>query len=241
LKIVVSTALVLGLTALSFASVKAKPAQQIDSGSFEILLNGKTIGTETFQVEQRAEMSVAKSDLKVDGDDVAQHSEMEIAPNGDLLRYSWTQSKPDKSELAVERTEEYLTEKVSAGKGPNEKAYNVPHMMPHSTAILDDNFFLHRELLLWRYLASGCSQKTEGLTCSFTPQQYGVLIPAQHASENVTVNFKGKETIQLRGKPVEVSSFVLQTDEGDWVLYLDAQEKLVKVVMEGQNVEVVRN
>lgn len=220
---------------------KAPSTQTVDSGSFGIYMNGKRVATETFKVEQRSDMSVARSDLKVQDSGVAQHSEMELSANGNLLHYSWDQMQPSKSGLTVEPNDEFLTEKVSAGAGPNEKAYNVPHLLPPSTAILDDNFFLHREILLWRYLASGCSSKSQAVTCTFTPQQFGILIPAQHASETVTLDFKDKEKISVKGQQVEVSVFVLQTEDGDWFLDLNDQQKVVRMVAGGSNLEVVRD
>ena len=66
---------------------KAPSTQTVDSGSFGIYMNGKRVATETFKVEQRSDMSVARSDLKVQDSGVAQHSEMELSANGNLLHY----------------------------------------------------------------------------------------------------------------------------------------------------------
>jgi hypothetical protein len=220
---------------------KAPSAQIVDAGSFGIYVNGKRVGTETFKVEQRSDVSVARSDLKVQDSGISQHSEMELSSNGNIMHYTWEQVQPTKSELTVEPNDEFLIEKVSAGSDPKDKAYNVPHLLPHSTAILDDNFFLHREILLWRYLASGCTSKSQAVTCKFTPQQFGVLIPAQHAAETVTVDFKDKEKITMKGQQVEVSVFVLQTDNGDWFLDLNDQQKVVRMVAGDANLEVVRD
>lgn len=240
MKKVVLAALLAVLVAATLAA-KVPSAQTVDSGSFGIYLNGKRVGTETFKVEQRSDVSVARSDLKVQDSGISQHSEMELSANGNLVHYSWEQMQPSKSELSVEPNDEFLIEKIAAGAGPNEKAYNVPHMLAHSTAILDDNFFLHRELLLWRYLASGCTSKAQAVTCTFTPQQFGVLIPAQHASETVTLDFKDKEKITVRGQEVEVSVFVMRTENGDWFLDLNQQQKVVRMVASGSNLEVLRD
>jgi hypothetical protein len=113
--------------------------------------------------------------------------------------------------------------------------------MPHSTPILDDNFFLHREILMWRFLAAGCTSKPEGLQCSTAPQQFGVLVPTQHLAEKVTIDFKDREKISLKGKQVECSAFNLHTEESDWVVFLDNQEKMVRIVGSASGLEVVRD
>jgi hypothetical protein len=166
---------------------------------------------------------------------------MQLSPRGDIIHYSWHQLQPVKSELSVEPTNEFLTEKVAAGTGPNEKAFNVPHLLPLSTPILDDNFFLHREILLWRYLAAGCTSKGQGLSCALTSQQFGVLVPAQHSSEAVTIEFKGPEKIQFKGREVQVSSFLMKTEGSEWTLYLDDQDKVVRIIAPADKVEVVRD
>jgi hypothetical protein len=229
------------MIATSASAAKAPSSQIVDAGSFGVYLNGKRVATETFKIEQKSDGSIARSELKVQDGGVAQQSEMQLSPRGDIIHYSWHQLQPVKSELSVEPTNEFLTEKVAAGTGPNEKAFNVPHLLPLSTPILDDNFFLHREILLWRYLAAGCTSKAQGLTCALSSQQFGVLVPAQHASEAVTIDFKGPEKIQFKGHEVQVSSFLMKTEGSEWMVYLDDQDKVVRIVAPADKVEVVRD
>ncbi|PYY16298.1 MAG: hypothetical protein DMG61_04755 [Acidobacteria bacterium] len=201
-------------------------------------MNGRRVATETFKIEQKAGGSTAKSELKVE-DGSMQRSEMELTDHGDIVRYGWQQEKPTKAELSVVPKDEFLTETINTG--PNQKTFSVPHLMPHSTPILDDNFFMHREILIWRYLALGCTSKPEGLSCNSAPQQFGVLIPTQHASEIVTVDFKGKEKISLKGKDLECSSFRLHTEETNLLIYMDDQKKVVRMLASASGLEVVRD
>ena len=230
------------LVMLSVAScavaAKAPTGQVIDSGSFGVYVNGARVATETFKVEQRPDGSIAKSELKAK-DGAMQRSEMELTANGSIVHYGWEQLQPTKEQVTVVPKDEFLSETINAG--PNQKTYNVPHLMPHSTPILDNNFFLHREILLWRYLASGCTSKPEGLTCNTAPQQFGVLVPTQHLAEKVTIDFKDRETISLKGKEVECTAFRLHTEESDWTLFLDDQQKMVRVVASDTGLEVVRD
>src|SRR2546423_2176877 len=237
MKSILTTVVFITVIACALAA-KAPTVQVVDSGSFGVFVNGRRVATETFKIEQHAGGSMARSELKVE-DGSAQRSEMELTDRGDIVRYGWQQEKPTKAELSVVPKDEFLSEMINAG--PNQKTYSVPHLMPHSTPILDDNFFLHREILIWRYLALGCTSKPEGLSCNPAPQKFGVLIPTQHASEIVTVDFKGKEKINLKGQPVECSSFRLHTDDSNVLVYMDDQRKVVRIVASASGLEVVRD
>src|SRR5689334_1238441 len=221
------TAIVMVMTITYALEAKAPIPQIVDSGSFGVFVNGRRVATETFKIEQRAGGSMAKSELKVE-DGSMQRSEMELTDRGEIVRYGWQQEKPIKAELSVVPKDEFLSEVINAG--PNQKSFNVPHLMPHSTPILDDNFFMHREILIWRYLPMGCTSKPEGLSCNPAPQQFGVLIPTQHASAIVTVDFQGKEKISLRAKDLQCTSFRLHTDDSNFLVYMADQRQVVRIV-----------
>jgi hypothetical protein len=95
--------------------------------------------------------------------------------------------------------------------------------------------------LLWRYLASGCTPQPEGLSCNPAPQQYGVLIPAQHSAETVTLDFKDKEKISVKGKEIECNAFRLHSEDNDWLIYMNDQQKVVRIVASAIGLEVVRD
>src|SRR5262249_1770751 len=142
------TAVILASTWLS-AGDKNKPADKqeprvVDSGSYGIYSDGKRVGTERFKIEQRADSSVATAEIKVDDGKIraTQTSEMQIAPNGDLQSYVWHGLVPVKEESSVEATDQLLTEHMVDA---DLKKHDVPHILPLSTVILDDNFFSHRE------------------------------------------------------------------------------------------------
>jgi hypothetical protein len=226
-----------GMVSTAF-SAKAPTFQVVDSGSFGVFVNGARVATETFKVEQNAEGSIAKSEMKAQ-DGATQRSQMELTPSGNIVRYGWEQIQPKREQVTVVPKDEFLSETINAG--PNQKTFSVPHLMPHSTPILDDNFFLHREILMWRYLAAGCTAKPEGLTCSSAPQQYCVLIPSQHIAEKVTVDFKDREKISLKGKEVECSTFRIHTEESDWLVFLNDDQKMVRISASAAGLEVVRD
>jgi hypothetical protein len=222
---------------LAFAA-KIPSSHVVDSGSFGVYVKGKRVATETFKIEQNASGSTVKSELKAQ-DGANQRSEMELTPGGEIVRYDWQQLQPSKAHVDVVPKDEFLSETISAG--PNEKTFNVPHLLPLSTPIVDDNFFLHRELLMWRYLASECTAKPEGMSCSGSAQQFGVLIPSQHLAETITIDYKDKEKISLNGKQIDCNTFRMTNENGVWLVYLDDQQKLVRISAADVGLEVMRD
>jgi hypothetical protein len=235
MKFRLAASVMLVMVAAAFAA-KIPNAQVVDSGSFGIFIGGKRVATETFKVEQRPDGSTVKSELKAQ-DGTTQRSDMELTALGEIVRYGWQQIEPSKAELSIVPKDEFLSETINAG--PNQKAIILPHLMPHSTPILDDNFFLHREILLWRYLASECTPKPEGLNCGTAPQQFAVLIPVQHASESVVVDFKGKEKLPVKGTSIDCSVFRMRTDSSEWTVYMNNEQKVVRIAVAG--LEVLRD
>jgi hypothetical protein len=208
----------------------------VDSGSFSIFHAGQRVATETFRIEQNATHSVTTSEIKSgQGDsEVSQSSELEIASNGDLLKYSWHQSKPDKSEFTLEPDQQVLMQHYTGTKTKQD----LPYVLPVNSSILDDYFFVHREVLTWRYLASECANTNP---CNLTPAQFGVVIPHQHTSETVSMDYKGQEKVMVKGAEQNLRHFILHSGDLDWSLYLDDNQKLVKVEIPAEQTEAVRD
>ena len=231
-----------------------------DSGSFGIFLNGKRVGTETFNItetlnsERRTEYSTATSEIKFDDGKfkATQTAEMQISPQGELRSYVWHATVPQKEESSVEPRDQLLVEHIIPA---DQKKVDVPHMLPVSTVILDDNFFSQREVLLWWYLASGCRKEGSELMCG--TGKFVILVPHQHVSGNATLQLMGPEKVMIKGTQRELNKVKLETngpqaltwlnDQGresdgqQWVLWVDDQYKIIKMTVAGSNVEVVRD
>ena len=216
-----------------------KSAKVVDSGSFGIFLNGKRVGTETFSIEQRAEFSVATSQIKVDDGNIKadQTAEMQVNPKGELVSYTWRATAPQKEESTVEPKDQLLMEHIT----PSDlKKQDLPHVLPISTVILDDNFFSQRELLVWRYLATGCLQKpNEGLVCG--PSRFGTLVPHQHTAGEATMELIGNEKVIIKGVERDSNKIKLDTDGVQWLLWVSDDYKVIKMTVAASNVEIVRD
>jgi hypothetical protein len=221
---------------------KAATAQMVDSGSFGVFMNGRRVATENFSIHQSNTGSSIVSEFKSEAgtDKAAQRSEWQMSPSGELRKYEWKEISPGQAQAVVLPNQEFLIERFKAG--PQDKEVEQPFMMPASTSLLDDYFFVQREVLAWKYLASSCKQDKGALQCPLKQHvQFGALNPHARSSSSVTLEFTGREKVTLRGAEVELNRLDLKGDSGTWSLWLDDQFKLQRILIAGENTEVVRD
>jgi hypothetical protein len=222
---------------------KNKPpaAQVVDSGSFGVFVRGQRVATETFKIEQENGASRIKSQFQaVGGANVpTQKSELDMTQTGELLRYEWSQASG--ASLSVAPNNDFLVEKMdSSGSGkPAEQSF----LLPSTAAILDNNFFVHREVLAWRYLSAACHPEGGNLKCQQGPAQFGALVPQAHISISVRLQLIGKEKITVRGVERELLRLNLTGEDFEWAMWVDDRDqfKLIRVAISADNTEVVRD
>jgi hypothetical protein len=218
---------------------KQAPAQPVDSGSFGVFSAGHRVATEKFSIQQGADGSVVSSEFKSEQGEqkAAQSSELELTPSVDLRRYTWTESLPEKTEATVEPSEAFLVEHFGR---PGEKLGEQSFILPASTSILDDYFFIQREVLAWKYLATACRHDKGPLECPKQKVQFGTLNPHARSSMAVSIESAGREKLTIRGVEHEFNRFILRSESGDWAFWLDDQFKLVRLLADN-GTEVVRD
>jgi len=222
---------------------KQPAAQTVDSGSFGVFIKGQRVITESFSVQQQRGLSIIKSHLK-DASGTAnydQSSELQIMPNAQLVRYEWEETTPAVSSLVVTPSNEFLIEKISTSTSA--KPAEQPFLMPNTSMILDNNFFVHREVLLWRYLAADCHPEGGNLQCQKGPVEFGVLVPQDRTSMRVRLELVGKEKVSIRGAERELLRLNLSGEGFTWALWVDDHDqfKLMRVAIPADNTEVVRD
>jgi hypothetical protein len=220
--------------------VKPSAPQMVDSGSFGVFIKGQRVITETFNIQQESDYSSIKAQLKetAGATPTDQKSELEITSSGQIVRYEWSQAAG--GSLLVLPKDEFLIEKITAT--PSAKAAEQPFLMPNTSTILDNNFFIHREVMAWRYLATApCHGDAGNRQCQ--PEEYGVLVPQDRTSLRVRMELAGKEKVTIRGEQRELLRLNLRGDGFDWALYLDDHDryKLMRVAIPADNTEVVRD
>jgi hypothetical protein len=221
---------------------KTKPEanEKIDAGTFAIVIKGQRVASETFNIEQKNGISITKSEVKETGgsDSPSQKSDLEITSTGELLRYDWSQSTG--GSLMVFPQNEFLKETIttSAGAKPAEQAF----LLPPVTSILDNNFFVHRELLIWKYLATApCKDENGQRQCQSV--DFGALVPQDRISMAVRMALVGKEKVAIHGVERELLRLNLTGEGFEWSLWVDPQNqfKLIRVAIPADNTEVVRD
>jgi hypothetical protein len=232
---------------LSFASdkndkQKSAASQSVDSGSFSILVKGQHVMTEAFNIRQENGNSRVKAELKEAGSgQTVQKSDMELTASGELLHYEWSQSSPTVSSLTVVPNNDFLLEKIITAT--NSKPAEQPFLMPSTTAILDNNFFIHREVLGWRYLAAACHLKSGSQQCSKEAADFGVLVPQDHGSARVRMELVGSEKVTIHGAEKDLLRLNLTGEGFEWAIWVDDHDqfKLMRVSIPADNTEVVRD
>jgi hypothetical protein len=238
--LVVCSCVLMAAAAAAPSKEKEAPAHTVDSGSFGVFVNGRRVATETFSIQQSGNGSVATSQFKTDVGADQQSSELQLSAAGDIRKYEWKELSPGKAEAVVLPNDQFLMERSTSN--PQGKQDEQPFLLPASTSILDDYFFIHREILTWRYLATGCRQDKGQVQCPVNQKtQFGTLNPHARASMPVTMEFNGREKVGVHGVERDLNRFTLKSDGGDWALWLDDQFKVIRILIPGDNTEVVRD
>jgi len=231
------------LFALAATAKEKEKGQSVDSGTFSVKKNGQPIATETFSIEDSATGKMISSQFKAAAGAEAnvQGSQLHLSSGGDLIQYHWKEDSPGKGELTVAPNDQFLLEHITAN--PGDKPAEQSFLMPTSTLVLDNNSFVHREVLAWKYLASACKEEGGSLKCSQAPVQFGVIVPQDRMSMSVSLELVGKEKVKINGAERDLLRLNLKDDTGDWFLWVDDQNsfKLMRIVIVSENTEVVRD
>ena len=234
--------LALLLSGMALAKEKGGPGQKVDSGSFGVFMNGRRVGTETFSITQNPNGSVIQSEFKAEGSagQAVQNSELQLTGTGEIRRYEWKEQSPGKAQSLVIPNDQFLTQKWSAS--PDEKPTEQPYLLPAATSILDDYFFVHREVLAWKYLASTCRTEKGQVQCPLKQRaQFGTMNPRQHSSAPASMEFMGREKVTVGNVEKELSKLELKSEAGSWLIWFDDQFKVLRISIPSEKTEVVRD
>jgi len=220
---------------------KEPEGRRIDSGSFGVFMRGQRVGTETFSIYQGGNGSVTTSEFKTENapNAAVQESEMHLTGDGAIRRYEWKEVSPEKAESTVLPNDQFLTQKSKIG--PDGKEQEQPYLLSPATSILDDYFFVHRELLAWKVLGATCKQESNQMKCLRQRAQFGTLNPHQHSSAPLTAEYMGREKVVFKGTPQDLHKIQFKSETGTWYLWLNDQFMVQRMVIEGENTEVVRD
>jgi hypothetical protein len=198
---------------------------QADKGKFNILLDGKSVGKEEFEISPNGAGWVAKGTtaIKADGAEEQVTGNLTLQPNGAPMAYDWV-SKSDKTNSAH----------ITFANGIAKIALEVQGAKPYEqelsfssslVAVLDNNLYHHYAVLarIYDWTKRG-------------PQSLPVLIPQDITPGTITAEATGSAS--SGGKTYE--GLRVTTSDIEVLLLLDSNHRLMRLEVPASKVTVVR-
>jgi hypothetical protein len=218
------------LSAVMWARADKKaPAGSVlvpDKGRLNILIDGKSIGREEFEITPNGETWVAKGTTKVSMEGAPATTvtgSLTLAPDGSPLSYEWS-SQTDKTNGAhivfVNGIAKMTLEMQGARPFEQDLTFGTSRI-----AVLDNNLY-HQYAVLARLY----DWNSKGL------QNFSVLIPQELTPGTITVTSVG--SVNAAGKSYDGLKVV--TTDIEMVLYLDPNHKLMRLEVPASKAAVVR-
>ncbi len=211
---------------LSAQKNSAPSVFQADKGKFNILVDGKSVGKEEFEIAPNGAGWVAKgtTEIKTEGAPAEQVTgNLTLQSNGAPMAYDWV-SKADKTNSAHITFANGIAKiaLVVQGARPYEQdlTFNSPLV-----AVLDNNLYHHYEVLARIY-----DWSKRG------PQTLPVLIPQEITPGSITAEATGSAT--SGGKSYE--GLRVTTPDIEVLLLLDSNHRLMRLEVPASKVAVVR-
>ena len=223
-------ALVAGFGATLLARVDKKiPAGSVfvaDKGNLNILLDGKSIGREEFEIAPAGNTWLAKGTTKVSVEGTPETTvsgSLTMQPDGSPVSYEWTTQtdKTNGAHIVFENGVAKMTLQMQGAHSfEQDLTFNTPHI-----AVLDNNLY-HQYAVLARLY--DWSRKGA--------QSFSVLIPQELTPGTITVDSAG--SVSANGKSYEGLKVV--TADIEMILYLDSNHKLMRLEVPSSKAAVVR-
>jgi len=222
-------------TTLTFAADKKAPAIA-DSGSLDLMVNGKKVAVEHFTMKQGPSGNTVSSTL--DFDDGAtkaeQQAELEIGADGSFRKYTWQELKPGKGKITAEPQDKTFIAVRQKMNDTDEGKATLHPLDVKVISIIDSNFYSHVQVLMWRYMAMNCGANG----CHFSAQKFPVFVPYQEMAQLFTLSYVGNDSLHTASGPVESAKYRVETENGDMDVWMDGT-KMMRLKLPG-GVEVVR-
>jgi len=186
-----------------------------DKGKFRILLEGRVVGSEEFEISLSGATWMARGSTTAHapgGGDVKASGQLTLAPDGAPIHYDWTAQTQKKGSGAVDFANGTAKSAIDlGGKSPFLQDFTFPSPR---IAVLDNNLYYQYAVLaqLYDWKAGG-------------KQVFPVLIPQDMTPGSISVESIGPQQIEsAKYETLRVSSPDLEI-----LLYLDAGRRLMRV------------
>ena len=218
----------LGAVMLARADKKG-PAGSVlvsDKGKLNILIDGRSIGREEFEIAPNGDNWIAKGSTKVSMEGspaTTVTGALTLAPDGSPLSYEWT-SQADKTNGAHIVFENGVAKMTLQMQGARPFEQDLTFGTPH-IAVLDNNLY-HQYAVLARLY----DWNRKG------SQSFPVLIPQELTPGTISLESVG--AVSTDGKSYEGLKVI--TTDIEMVLYLDSNHKLMRLEVPASKAAVVR-
>ncbi len=220
---------VLCLGAPARGAQKKGPAGSVlapDKGKLNILLDGKSVGREEFEIASSSGGWTAKGTTKINppgGVSSTVTGTLMLQPGGAPTSYDWS-SQAEKNNAAHIIFENGVAKITLQMQGARPFEQDLSFSSP-LIAVLDNNLYYQYEVLARIYDWSHRDSQT-----------YSVLIPQEMTPGTITVDWVG--AVSAEGKAYE--GLKVKTSDLEILLYLDTNHRLMRLEVPSAKVVVVR-
>jgi hypothetical protein len=220
--------LALFLAASLFAQKKPQSSSVFvsDKGKFKILLDGKPVGQEEFEINQSGVGWIAKgtTHITVEGTPAATVTgNLSLEPGGAPISYEWTSQSSKNSSAHIAFVNNVAKMNIQIGAAhPFEQdlTFNSPLIV-----VLDDNLYYQYAVLARVY-----DWNRRGT------QTFSVLVPQELLPGNITVDWSG--AVSAEGKSYE--GLKVTSSDLEVVLYLDSNHRLMRLEVPSSKAAIIR-
>ncbi len=198
-----------------------------DKGKFKILLDGKPVGQEEFEINQSGVGWIAKgtTHIAVEGTPPATVTgNLSLEPGGAPISYDWTSQSSSKNSSAhiafVNNVAKMNIQIGAAHPFEQDLTFNSPLIV-----VLDDNLYYQYAVLARVY-----DWNRRGT------QTFSVLVPQELLPGNITVDWSG--AVSADGKSYE--GLKVTSSDLEVILYLDSNHRLMRLEVPTSKAAVIR-
>jgi len=208
------------------------PPDLTDHGTFEIFADGKSIGTETFEIRVRSGQIEAQGNdhlqLTQNGKslEVRTSSNLLLDPQFDPLSYTWNQKGAQSSQLSVDFRSKPVHVRYKTVNGQDDRR---DFTLDKDVVVLDDNAIYHYQLAIDRY------DQAKGGT-----QTFRAFVPQEALPGTISLSFVGPEPVTVNGEKLTLRHFQLSTELAQISLWIDDQGHLQVVSAPDAQFQAVR-
>ncbi len=215
-------ALVLGAAAFGAGPATGQASEEIASGQFEIQVEDRRVGTETFAVRREDGVLRAAGRISVDGAaaglramDVRMQMNPNFRPNSYALRARQGEVRGVDGVWSGDR----LRLHISSEQGERWKEF----LTPGPVAVLEHGV-AHHFYLLFRQLSANPAGA-----------QVTVIIPSRNREATARVQGGGSESLRVAGEERRAARWEVEVDGTRHVVWLDGDGRLLRVAVPSEN------